>query len=219
MKKILLSFGLCFLCSALYAQDDADIKARANAKTIEVNLRPLDVSPISISQLRFRHFIKDDLAFRLGLNVRYENNKPAEDQVQKRFDISARPGLEWHFEGTKRLSPYFGIEAEIAGRTASFEDGSNNASISQINGAWTSGGSNQGYFRWGTNAILGADFYIARYLYLGAEIGFGFEHSLYTDIEIEYTPNTGANNQTISGGSGFVFGPNYLGAFRLGFVF
>ncbi|MFM8914558.1 MAG: hypothetical protein ACKOE6_16820, partial [Flammeovirgaceae bacterium] len=79
-------------------------KARAKNLTAEVNFNPFSSAPISINYMRLRTFVNDRQAFRIGFSVSARNQKQIENVTQSSFEISLRPGNEWHFAGTERLS-------------------------------------------------------------------------------------------------------------------
>jgi len=162
-------------------------------------------------------FTSERNAVRLGFSLGLENDKPDEDIKRNTFEINLRPGYEWHFAGTERLSPFFGVEADIAIKTSKFTDDNDAAYITEIKGAWDDFGTERGFTRFGANFIIGADFYIAKRLYLGTEFGYGFE--VVNSSDIEYTAEDGSDIDPDKGGSSFQIGPNFNSSLRLGFVF
>jgi hypothetical protein len=65
--------------------------------------------------------------------------------------------------------------------------------------------------------LIGADYYLIKHLYLGLEIGYGFQVSNSADISV--TPFSGSSPQPNKGGSTFQLGSNFNSSLRLGFVF
>lgn len=194
---------------------EISMKPQGKDFTVEVNFAPFSSSPVSISYLRFRTFTSEKGAVRLGFSVGAENGSPSEDQTAKTFELNLRPGYEWHFAGTDRLSPYVGLELDFAKKSSEFESDEDGNEFT-IDGAWL-GGEERGFTRIGANFIIGADVYIIKRLYLGTEIGFGFERVKSSNIEIEIV---GASDpDTDKGGTTFQIGPNFNSSIRLGFVF
>ena len=96
------------------------------------------------------------------------------------FDFSIRPGIEKHFHGTNRLSPYVGGALNIGYSTSSDTEeywGPDDFTASAANPnnyvEWEQK-TKDGSISFGLNALAGMDFYFADNLYLGAEFGFGF---------------------------------------------
>lgn len=201
-------------------QTEQGYKARAKNLTAEVNFNPFSSAPISINYLRLRTFVNNRQAFRLGFSVSARNQKQIENVTQSSFEISLRPGYEWHFAGTDKLSPYVGIDADVTIKSSSFSDDrdpSTRGSIKSISGAWDTNGTERGFTRFGANFLIGADYYVIRHLYLGLEIGYGFQLVNASDISI--TPVSGTAPLPNKGGSTFQLGPNFNSSLRLGFVF
>jgi hypothetical protein len=218
MKKILILFTILLTgLSVANAQQTEQtlLKPIEGDWGAEVKFSPFSSSPIGINYIRLRTFTSNMKAVRLGVFIGANIENPSKDLTNRTFEINVRPGLEKHFEGTRRLSPYIGGEIDLAFKSSksSFDDGSTTATIK---GAWTDFGAERGFFRAGVNAITGVDFYIAKGLYLGTEFGFGFEYVKQSDI-VEKS-NGNQLNKT-KGGSTFQIGPNVNSAIRLGFNF
>lgn len=195
-------------------------KAGAKNLTAEVNFNPLSSTPISINYIRLRTFISELSAFRMGFSISARNQKPIEDVTQSSFEISLRPGFEHHFEGTDRLSPYIGFDIDFTSKTSDYSDdrsASTQGSIKSISGAWDANGTERGFTRFGANFLIGADYYVAKRLYLGLEFGYGFQVVNSSDITVKFV--SGSAGQPIKGGGIFQLGPNFNSALRLGFVF
>lgn len=227
MKKNLF-LVLLLVSSQSFAQDrqskestEQGYKANARNFTFEVNFNPFSSSPISINYLRFRKFVSSQNAWRLSGSINFRNQKPVENVTQSSFEINLRPGYEWHFLGTERLSPYVGFDVDFAVKSSSYSDDrtvtQNQGSISSISGSWDTAGTERGYTRIGSNVIIGVDYYLIRKLYLGFEIGYGFQLINSTDIIV--TPRNGVPFTPTKGGTSLLIGPNYNSSIRLGFVF
>lgn len=205
MKKIIF-----VLAVALIAGTNANAqKQQGGEKNLEVQFTPLGGSPIGINGVRLRIFKSESSAIRIGfgfggstattvnrqqVDALGSDNKivvlPELYDIDKSFNFSIRPGYEMHFAGTDRLSPYVGGELIFAigseKLTREF-NGANNADdqtkpekfvtweMTRKNGTTT----------FGLNAVAGVDFYFADNIYMGAEIGFGFQSKKYNDRETE----------------------------------
>ncbi|MFZ7118453.1 MAG: hypothetical protein ACO1G1_08335 [Bacteroidota bacterium] len=125
---------------------------------------------------------------------------PQADLVSKTSGFSFRPGIEKHFEGTDRLSPYIGEIVFSSSKTKFtrdtilptdytspvFYDTTSTTVI--VSAPWTtkslSGSSGSKTF--GVNLIAGMDYYFSKNLSLGAEFGFGFYSTKYDDLKSDY---------------------------------
>ncbi len=223
-KKVLLIAAIAagvFTTSNVNAQD---FKPTGGEKNIEVNFTPLGGSPIGINNLRFRHFASADMAYRLGFSVSSSSNTDEtltqnasgsdvtlEDKTSS-FGLQINPGIEMHWEGTDRLSPYYGAELNFAMSSTTVTDQELNAAGDGTAESETKDGSTT----FGLNLILGADWYFSKSIYMGTEVGFGFAST--SNADTEFTPAVGDAVKTPNGGS-FNLGPNFNSAIRLGFLF
>jgi hypothetical protein len=104
--------------------------------------------------------------------------------------IGIAPGYEFHFDGTDRVSPYFGIEAFFLRNNNTYEVeswGPNDVdNIGQLekNVTWSVKYS-QGSNAFGLNFVTGADFYFTDAMYLGFEAGLGLSSTSVTNYEYE----------------------------------
>lgn len=214
-SKLVLTSLLMLTCLMAFGQETDRKKPEAKNFTAEVNLNPFSSSPININYLRFRYFTSETSAIRIGFSAGLQKQTPAQDVTRKTFEFNIRPGYEWHLAGTERLSPYFGVEADLAIKTSSFEDTDVDAFVRKITGAWSESGTERAFTRIGLNAIIGADFYVTKRVYVGTEFGFGFQSTNFSDIEISNSDG----DDKIKGGSDLQLGPNFNSSIRLGFVF
>lgn len=160
------------------------------------------------------------------------------------FGIS--PGFEIHFLKSSRVSPYFGFQVNYENKSseATYEEYDleyNNGDYDYIlhpteyRNAWKTistytqtttwgistytveGIGERGYTSLGANVILGADFYIVKHLYLGLELGFGYNSVRYKEVEIDSESADDVVKYPESKTS--EFGLNVNNAIRLGFWF
>lgn len=207
-------------------------------KNLELMLAPLGGSPISMAGIKYRHFSAADKAMRLGVFVGFDNKATIlqdEDSKIKALElkkkestitIAIQPGIEKHVAGTERLSPYFGAYVDLNFTTK------NKKEETQLN---LNNGSNQlGYTKTtsgslgiGLNAVAGFDYYIAKSLYLGTELGFGLSTTMPMKNKTEVVDyNTDHSGTATTSGdakkdnvSKFQVGPNVVGQLRLGWLF
>ncbi len=136
--------------------------------------------------LNFNFTLSDEWMIRLGFGVSVDKiaNKD-EDNNKSHVTESAfnvKPGIIYSFSGTDRLEPYVGAEL-VFGLTSSC-----NYSYSKVDGATYEREEKVRNSHFGANAVTGFNFYVAKDLYVGAEVGLGFivtpdSHKFGTDAE------------------------------------
>ena len=238
MKKIaLLALGACMFIATADAQ-----KQTGGEKNLQVLFAPLGGNPISLNYggISFRKFSADGTsAWRcnlfIGLNSKTDVtagdtngvDMPELEEVESGMTISIRPGYEKHFAGTEKLSPYWGAEVSFSMTTAKVE--TDNAPLNAAGTARdllvTTKEGDGASTTFGLGLVAGFDYYIAKNLSLGAEFGFGFSTTSEADIENQSldTDSSGNNivvNDPVSpGGTSMNVGPNFIGQFKLGWLF
>ncbi len=218
MKKIVLATFtvICLVFNAnsqtLEQKAEEDFRPSAGDVSLEVNLlSPFVVGqPIYINYLRGRYFLSDNMAIRKGLEFNIISSKDKGDDWEysgRVIDFGFYPGIEKHFTVGKRVSPYLGKELGIFNRST-YEYAENEADYEVKN--------EDGLFSFHLNLVGGVDIYIYKGLYLGAELGYGFERVSFKDTEITTngSESTIENNEVI-----FRLGDNVNTAIRLGWVF
>ena len=120
--KIYLFLAICLFITEANAQ-----KAVQKDLTIEATLNlQVGGAPINfqISEIRMRYFLKNNLAVRTKFAFGYTNSTdyvynvitptiPPFTLKSKSSNFNIALGLEKHFTGTDKLSPYFGGELKI----------------------------------------------------------------------------------------------------------
>ncbi len=220
------------------------IKATRGKVTTELNVNlfqgNLNLNN-ALQQIKVRYFLSDNLALRVGFNFNSSKNdsdvsnaygtNPYKYQSNRTTStFSLNTGIEKHFRGTKRLSPYVGAELSIVSKSSSQEYG-DATFTTKIDGAWQVGGNNglysydeRAYFRYGMNLICGFDYYFAKNFYVGYEFLFQFNKTKYKDIDVTYTstqtqnPSTPTPTPKYKDSDSFV-GPTLINGIRLGFIF
>lgn len=227
-KKVLLVAAIAagiFTTNELNAQD---FKPSGGEKNIEVNFAPLGGNPISINNLRFRYFSSSDMAIRVGFSVSSSSETtPSEvadgsttvelEDKSSSFGLTINPGIEKHFEGTDRLSPYVGAVLNFT--TISTTDVDQELDPSTATGDTYESETTGGSTTFGLNLVLGADWYFSKHIYMGTEVGFGFASTSMKDDEVTNPGGPGTDTQTTINGSEFNLGPNFNSSIRLGFLF
>lgn len=200
------------------------IKATGGDITLEANVNLLSGNVSlsnSLNQVRARYFLSDDMAARLGAHISFNTSVPAPDAKTRAIEFSIAPGIEKHFAGTNRLSPYIGAELLLGIRNAHYElDGPNGSSVEVKGSFGTADNGNRGFFLVGLGAVGGFDFYVAKHLYLGYELGMELSNRSYSEIETITIDTNGKKESKINeGSSALSFGPSVRNGIRVGFVF
>lgn len=215
MKKLLIFSAM--LCFGLVAMGQ---KQQTDAKTFEVNFTPLGGSPISINGIKFRKFKDDYNALRLevflgmnssksvsmqeGVNGDEDNPNPLTYSKSSGFDFSVRPGIEKHFDGTNRLSPYVGGAVNLGFSSSSSTEEYWSANETNPDEAFDSHveweqKTKDGSLSLGLSALAGMDFYFADNIYLGAEFGFGLGFTSMSPTKYSSTDDNAWAVSSISG--------------------
>lgn len=237
MKKQLLALAVLMAGSTCVKAQTTYLPA-GGEKNLELMLSPLGGSPISMAGIKYRHFSSADKAMRLGVFLGFDNKTTIlqdEDSKAKMLElkkkestmtISVQPGIEKHIAGTDRLSPYFGGYVDLNFSTKNkkeetqldYTNGSNAVGYTQTKG---------GSLGIGVNAVAGFDYYIAKSLYLGTELGFGLSSTMPMKNKSEVVGyNADHTGSATTSGDGkkdnvskFQVGPNVVGQLRLGWLF
>ena len=139
-----------------------DIKAAGGEVTLEANVNILGNNVTlsnSLNQVRVRYFLSDEMAARLGAHLSFNTNVPAPDAKTRAMEFSIAPGVEKHFAGTNRLSPYLGAELVLGIRSAHYElDGPGNSSVEVKGSFGPADNTNRGFFLVGVGAVGGFRF-------------------------------------------------------------
>jgi len=206
-------------------------KQQGGEQNIEVQFAPLGGSPIGIEGIRYRKFTSATRAIRaevfLGFqsstdNMIAENEDETELSMgESSFDISISAGIENHWAGTDRLSPYWGYVGSLGfGSERETQEFITNADNDVEKLVTTS----QGSLTIGVAGVVGCDYYFADNIYIGTEIGFGIQYMLMFDENFE-SPGFDSDGDfqidesSSPGGNEFGVGPYALGTLRVGFLF
>ena len=240
MKKIIiLSLCIFTLTFAKSQETDAEFKQSSGDNNLELQFNPGAIFAANTGNIfsnglgiRFRKFNTETFAYRLTASLNMtslstitqdEDNDLNLDELKTKnsnLGVFIQPGFENHFAGTKRLSPYWGAEAVIGYQSSTTKAESQAAPDADVETLTTKNGTVADGFTVGIAAIAGADFYISKKLYLGAELNYGLYYfSAFTTKISDTTPNTDDIETKIGNTSGFTFGPGVMGIFRIGFLF
>ncbi len=225
MKKPLLTIATCLMVSGIFAQ-----KPEKGTVTSELGLSlSSGYSSINTFGINGRYFVKSDLALVLGIGASYSNdvNNFAENTdgtgdegsftTKNRYTELAL-GIQQHFAGTDRLSPFFGVDVAL-GSEGIIQNGDNANQSGYIK--------NYSYDKeyktaqLGLRLNLGFDYWITEGIYMGATYR---PLSLVLQKQDDITTTAGSNGgsvKTVTPGGTFAslstFGE--VGSIRVGWRF
>lgn len=215
MKKLLL---IALLVCAFGVMNAQDFKALKGDVTTDFSLFNRGIlsenAPVELNNgmLKGRYFLMDDLALRGSFSLYNHTIKDTsvkdETKTKKDSRFAFGLGAEKHFAGTDRLSPYVGAEL-----TLSFQSGKQTIDAKDKDYAELK---NPSRFGIGANLLFGADYYIAKRVYMGVEAGLSFLHE-----------SVGASSEKIGGnittgekkGTSLGINTNLFAGFKLGYAF
>ena len=223
MKKVILLLTAALFVFGASAQD---YKFEDGDGNLEVLFAPLGGSPISIGGIKLRKF-SESSAIRATVFLGYSNESEITQQEDSEADleelrdrnsaleVGLQLGYESHFEGTDRISPYVGAVLDLGYRTNTMasetQAGEDVVTARTID--------DEGFIRIGVNGVAGADYYFARKMYIGAEIGFGLGVQLNSSVKRKSDADGFEEPDPEKQGSSFNFGPNAVGQLRVGWLF
>lgn len=187
MKKLFIAAIAVFG----FATANAQYKAEKGDLQTSVDFRPFNNNNKEMFEnvgINASYFLTDKDALRLGLNFGLDNSKEGESTATTNktttkstlFGIAA--GYERHFGKFDRLDIYAGAEAELSFKSSS-QKVENTAGYTEIKGAQSVGGANRAFTQFGVGVFTGANFYVYKKLYVGAEIEFAFSNTSYKKVE------------------------------------
>jgi hypothetical protein len=205
--KVLLTAVMAGATSLAMAQKPTE--GAPHSVEVQMNLTG-DANTVVAPALKYRLFVSDKLAFRFGLGFdgsKEENNYYEYDleatgvpappggigtEVNKTASWSVMPGVEYHFAGTDRLSPYAGLMLSIGGGKSTNEWTNYNGN--GYSPTYLSRNVENPFSTFGVGLLAGADFYFAENFFFGAE--FGYLINSRTDKEGTDTQAQLANGST-----------------------
>lgn len=183
---------LAFLFIALgaYAQGDATTSGSSSAGTksdggdvtIEIvgSLFQGNSGLSGPAFVRGRYFLSEGMAVRLGARLSVTDEQVTPQEVRNAIEFEVRPGFEYHFAGTSKVSPYVGGVVAFGMRNASAEFFDDFA----IDGAFTQGGAGRGFMRLGGGAVIGADYHITPGFFIGLETSLLYFRNTDADVVV-----------------------------------
>lgn len=235
MKKIALTIATIFAFGVVNAQtsNEGGYKPTKGTVSTEVGLTGgLNNAAFNLNTgvLKFRYFLKDDLGLRLGFannstkTEESDNTVPAniETTINKYGNFEINLGIEKHFAGSDRLSTYAGADLLIGFGNASTEVSDQSGSSISVDGANISGGGslvNRASNGFGVRLLTGADYYIAKKLFLGVEAGLNIVSSKLKEVSVTNKVGSVSTTTTTPEAKGSGFNTNVIGGIRIGYQF
>ncbi len=241
MKKLLIVLMGLLLGTSAWAQKQSEGNITAEYLLDLSNLglfTPGSGQPYSLfnSAVRARYFLHDDLAVRvhLGVNGASQTENYAENadgtggkgsRVAKTNQVTFGLGVEKHFEGNDRLSPFVGFEFLLQSRSASekwdkYDGIGYNANYTRtITGqATVNGNTYNKTSSFGAGLYAGFDYYFLENIYVGTEFNLGFTSGKTADVTDEVNVSGTPNKTVTPGGKISGFNTSAVGYLRLGFI-
>jgi hypothetical protein len=190
--------------------------------------------------LKFRYFYKDNIAFRLGFSANRNASNTAPTSTTVNTPATPAPafipssttfnsstffginlGVEKHFKGSDRLSTFAAADLLI-GTRSSYSETVNNTTATSSTTFTDKNNNGDSYF--GLGLLTGADYYIAKKVYLGVELGIALLRSSDKDRVRTTQTTTGSTVNTSEvtdsvGGSNFAIATTLMGGVRIGYQF
>jgi len=230
MKKLSILCVSVMIALASYAQ--------AGSFGVELGFNPFNAfgENFSVDGLKVRGFVSEKVAIRgiidFSMNPQtnysyYTNNDNKEIETQTKTNVTTfgfTPGVEFHVATGRRHSVYVGAEVGFGMTKASYTRSNDfDKEKTEITGA--NGINNPSVIAgttYGAAIFTGVDYYITKNLFIGAELGFGYDSfTSQKEITTKYTNSTGTSTETTAKGHrtntslGFAATPT----FRLGWTF
>ena len=228
MKKIVLSA----LVAAFSLCANAQYESKAGDIALEVGFNPFSNSFNTIKlnggSINARYFINDNTAARVNLGFGYEgtsdnlySTNPNGDEVKTECSkhagsFSLDLGIENHFANAGRLDLYAGGQLGIATTFGGGKFGNTEVSGAAISSGWSTGSIDPCATTFSLKAFTGANFFVYKKLYVGAEFGVSFSNKSYKDYEVTIDSRTTKKKNDLSKTSFDFFAEPAL---HLGWVF
>lgn len=237
MKKASIFVAALLLATAgvqAQEQETTTYGPQAGSFGVELNFNPfgiflggydaegIHINPtFSIDGLKVRYFFNEDMAIRGTIDFSTESNKDATYDTDNNLYSTTKnatttfgltPGFEYHVTHFKRGSVYVGGEI-------GFNVGSTKSSLTyeDPNDIQVNSESKGSIFGFGVGVFTGIDFYLTENLYLGAELGLGYQTTKTTPNKSSTNGSTTVESSNYTSTSSFGF--NCEPSIRLGWTF
>ena len=161
--------------------------------------------------LRFRYFVDNNIAARLqfgfgdgmgtpmSLEERFYENADGSGGEGTRevnsMSWNAQIGGEYHFAGTQKFSPYgfAAVNLGVGSRVETWDQADGGSYVEGLTAEIEAG-----FNRFGLSGGLGMEFYPLENIYIGLELGIGWNRQNFADTEITQSFTTGGTTTTIN---------------------
>lgn len=252
MKRILsaaLILGVARMACAQTSPvtETEGLKSTKGSFVTELNFNPFKGNLSlnnALNQIKGRYFIQDDLALRLGVGINvadssanygspYGTNSYFNTNKVKSTGLDFNFGLEKHFKGTARLSPYIGFDLSY-GTKRTKQELSTTAYTLDVKNAWMEvlyqPNSNGGYYstmqfvpngytRFGAYAVAGFDFYVSKGFFVGYEFNLGYLQTKFKKPDIMVKGTDPGYSSYISDTKTKSFKSSLVNGVRVGYAF
>ncbi|NPA43853.1 MAG: hypothetical protein GXO27_07480 [Chlorobi bacterium] len=224
------SSGTLVLEFSPYSRGDVAIEVEFNPQKIFASDSGAIFGLVN-NTFKYRMFKKKGRAVRLGFYVGFthrddiiqqENSGEGQKELHERFTgfgLAFMPGFERHYAAGKRVSPYTGFVMMVAYSQNQLEvesqDGGSVSSVILVNRPDLP---YAGALAVGAGFVTGVDYFVAKHLYLGVELGLGGQYTRYLPVQVKGSGVT----ESVEFDRGFeiTLAPALTtAAFRLGWVF
>lgn len=204
MKKTIILSAVMAFSSSIFSAEKPSLKPAKGTVTTQVGMSLSSFNSNVMSMgLNGRYFVKDQLAVRLSLLI--DNQKDVSNTAENPNGTGGTGsfttnnngsmimlGVEKHFNGTRRLSPYVGAEIGFGASSIKTEGVNSNNSVYIDN--YTENGHRK-FSDFGVNTFLGFDYWVGEGVYVGVEYTFAAYISS-KEKQSETTRKT--NNNTVT---------------------
>ncbi len=180
MKKILLS--VCLLATSIFAFAQKPAEGDHSFTFGISGINTIAVSaPSATGTLLFKHYLKDDVAARIGLSVGTNSTSFTQatftggDSIKNTTSSTTWAislGIQKCFKGTDKLETFIGADILIGGGSSKSNSFSQTSSNPIFN--TTTDVTNGSTFKFGFVPCIGMNYFIADWLAVGAEFGWGY---------------------------------------------
>jgi opacity protein-like surface antigen len=226
MKKILLKSSIC-LCvmGAVMTQNTFAQKPSESTYSLETRLTGLTGGQVAEPGINLRYFMSETMAIRLGFGYNSWKNtdNPSDTSgssgtwTESGSDMTISPGIEFHMEGTDRLSPYMGFGISIGMGSENTEGSNATDAMTYMDGISSSSEMPTSTFGW--DLIAGADYYFAESFYVGVELSLGGETITSKEGDTSSTSGGTTTSTTSDESKEATMGVSSSGGIRLGWRF
>jgi len=224
MKRIVLFFALSVFALNIFAQSDNENIKPKKGFVLNVDFTPFEKNETAgFKGIGVKYMVNEGITLRFGLDWEYNKLKDKNNDNNS-YDISTSTalfglnfGIEKHFKTSSRLSPYIGCELGFDNFSSEYTEGRyemQGATGQDVNDNFY----DRAYKSFSLNFLLGANYYFSKHLYLGTEIGLGFEKAWIDDVKDMYA-NSDFKMVSTSKPTSYRIGQNFNPVLKLGFVF